>query len=260
MNTRKAAVAGRFYPDNPALLEAQIAGFMRQASALSRARPKVLIVPHAGYVYSGAIAAQAYCRLEALRDEISRVVLIGPAHRVYLTGMALSAADSFATPLGEIPLDRQAIETISGMPGVCVSDEAHREEHCLEVQLPLLQTMLTQFSLVPAVVGNCAAEQVAAVIDRLWGGAETLIVISTDLSHFHAYEEARELDLSTCERILAKAVDLSGEQACGANAVNGLMASEHCRTLQIELLAACNSGDSAGDKDSVVGYGAFQLH
>ena len=146
------------------------------------------------------------------------------------------------------------------MPGVCVSDEAHRDEHCLEVQLPLLQTMLTQFSLVPVVVGSCGANRVAAVIDKLWGGAETLVGISTDLSHFHPYEEALEMDLSTCERILEKAVNLSGEQACGARAVNGLMASEHCKPLQVELLGACNSGDSAGGKDRVVGYGAFQLH
>jgi hypothetical protein len=260
MNTRKAAVAGQFYEKDPLLLEAQIAGLMPQPAAQTSARPKVLIVPHAGYIYSGAIAARAYCQLETMRDQIRRIVLIGPAHRVYLTGMALPSVDTFTTPLGEIPLDRQSIETISGMPGVCVSDEAHREEHCLEVQLPLLQTMLTQFSLVPVVVGNCEADMVAAVIDKLWGGADTLVVISTDLSHFHAYEEAQEIDLSTCERILAKAVDLSGEQACGASAVNGLMASEHCRTLQVELLAACNSGDSAGGKDRVVGYGAFQLH
>ena len=188
------------------------------------------------------------------------MVLLGPAHRVYLEGMAIPSADAFSTPLGEVKLDLDAIERVSKMPAVVVSDEAHREEHSLEVQLPFLQTVLKQFSLVPIVVGNCDAKIVADVIDELWDADDTLIVISTDLSHFHSYDEARQIDASTCNRILDKSNDLSGEQACGARAVNGLMSSEHSRLLDIELLSVCNSGDTAGSRDRVVGYGAFPLH
>jgi AmmeMemoRadiSam system protein B len=223
-------------------------------------RPKVLIVPHAGYDYSGSTAAQAYRSLESYQDKIHRVVLLGPAHRVYVDGMAVPSVDAFSTPLGEVKLDVGAIRQISSMPAVIVSDDAHREEHSLEVQLPFLQAVLKQFTLVPVVVGNCDAKKVAAVIDELWGGEDTLIVISTDLSHFHSYEAARQIDASTCDRILQKSNDLSGEQACGAVAVNGLMSSEHVRLLDIELLSACNSGDTAGSRDRVVGYGAFLLH
>ncbi|RLA12614.1 MAG: AmmeMemoRadiSam system protein B [Gammaproteobacteria bacterium] len=260
MSTRKAAVAGYFYEAQAAALQHQVSRFIEQSPLPSSARPKVLIVPHAGYVYSGSTAAIAYRSLESYQDEIHRVVLLGPAHRVYLDGMAVPSVDTFSTPLGEINLDTRAIEQISSMPAVIVSDEAHREEHSLEVQLPFLQAVLQQFTLVPVVVGNCDAKTVAAVIDELWGGEETLIVISTDLSHFHSYEAARQIDASTCDRILQKSSDLSGEQACGAKAVNGLMSSEHIGLLDVELLGTRNSGDTAGSRDRVVGYGAFILH
>lgn len=260
MSTREAAVAGLFYEANPSRLKAQLSKFLARPPMAAGARPKVLIVPHAGYVYSGSTAAAAYRRLEPLRDEIRRVVLLGPAHRVYLQGMALPSVDAFATPLGEVPLDQAARQAVAGMPGVCISDEAHREEHSLEVQLPFLQMMLTRFSLLPVVVGNCDPDSVGAVIDALWDGAETLVVISSDLSHFHSYDEARQIDASTCARILDKSTSLSGEQACGARALNGLMSARHSQDLQVELLAACNSGDSTGNWDRVVGYGAFQLY
>ncbi|MFA9419258.1 MAG: AmmeMemoRadiSam system protein B [Gammaproteobacteria bacterium] len=260
MSTRKAAVAGYFYEAQAAVLQHQVSQFIEQSPLVSPGRPKVLIVPHAGYVYSGSTAAQAYRSLELYQDEIRRVVLLGPAHRVYLDGMAVPSVDAFSTPLGEVKLDARAIARISAMPAVIVSNEAHREEHSLEVQLPFLQAVLKQFTLVPVVVGNCDAKTVAAVVDELWGGEDTLIVISTDLSHFHSYETARQIDTSTCDRILQKSNDLSGEQACGAAAVNGLMSSEHVRLLDIELLSACNSGDTAGSRDRVVGYGAFLLH
>ena len=259
MSIREAAVAGLFYEADPARLKAQLAGFLSSSLAQAVARPKVLIVPHAGYVYSGSTAAAAYRLLEPLRDEIRRVVLLGPAHRVYLQGMALPSVDAFETPLGEVPLERAALDAISTMPGVCISDEAHREEHSLEVQLPFLQTLLTSFSLLPVLVGDCDPNRVGAVLDELWGGPETLVVISSDLSHFHAYEEACEIDASTCARILQKSTGLSGEEACGARALNGLMSARHCRELNVDLLAACNSGDTAGDRGRVVGYGAFQL-
>jgi len=260
MNIREAAVAGLFYEADPTRLKAQLAGLLPPSPTPAVARPKVLIVPHAGYVYSGSTAAEAYARLESLHDEIRRVVLLGPAHRVYLQGMALPSADAFATPLGEVPLDHAGLDAISTLPGVCVSDEAHREEHSLEVQLPFLQTLLTRFTLLPVVVGDCDPNRVGAVIDALWGGAETLLVISSDLSHFHPYHEACEIDASTCARILRKSVGLSGEQACGARALNGLMSAGHCQNLEVELLAACNSGDTAGNRERVVGYGAFQLY
>jgi AmmeMemoRadiSam system protein B len=260
MSTREAAVAGYFYQAQAADLQHQVNQFIAQSPQGSSAKPRVLIVPHAGYVYSGSTAARAYRCLQSYQDEIHRVVLLGPAHRVYLEGMAIPSVDAFSTPLGEVKLDLNAIERVSEMPAVVVSDEAHREEHSLEVQLPFLQTVLKQFSLVPIVVGNCDAKMVADVIDELWDADDTLIVISTDLSHFHSYDEARQIDASTCNRILDKSNDLSGEQACGARAVNGLMSSEHSRPLDVELLSACNSGDTAGSRDRVVGYGAFLLH
>jgi len=174
--------------------------------------------------------------------------------------MAVPSVDAFATPLGDVPLDRACIERISKLPGVCVSDEAHRDEHSLEVQLPFLQTVLGEFSLVPVVVGHCAAQTVAAIVDALWGGAETLLVVSTDLSHFHSYKDAQQRDRSTCDRLQAKDNSLSGQDACGACALNGLMSSEHARDMTVELVDMCNSGDTAGGKERVVGYGAFILH
>jgi AmmeMemoRadiSam system protein B len=174
--------------------------------------------------------------------------------------MAVPTADAFATPLGDVPLDRTSIARIIDLPGVCVSDEAHHGEHSLEVQLPFLQTVLAHFSLVPIVVGDCDPDRVAAVVDSLWGGPETLVVISTDLSHFHSYEEAGILDSRTCDRVVARDSELTGEDACGARALNGLLRSRHSRQLAVELLDLRNSGDTAGDKSRVVGYGAFLLH
>lgn len=260
MSIRKTAVAGQFYEADTVSLQQQVGNLMSAVSSGLKSIPKALIVPHAGYIYSGSIAARAYGCLESQRDQIRRVVLLGPAHRVFLDGMAVPSVDLFTTPLGDVPLDREAIEQITDMPGVSVSDQAHQDEHCLEVQLPFLQTLLAQFTLVPVVVGDCDPDRVADVIDQLWGESDTLVVISTDLSHFLSYEEAGLVDARTCSRILEKASSLSGEEACGARALNGLMRSEHVRALDIELLGACNSGDTAGNKDRVVGYGAFLLH
>lgn len=260
MSVRKAAVAGQFYEADKASLQQHINALMSQATGECGVAPRALIVPHAGYIYSGATAAKAYRCLQSCRDEIRRVALFGPAHRVFLQGMALPSVDEFATPLGQVPLDKEIIDQIINLPGVSVSDLAHRDEHSLEVQIPFLQTLLSKFTLVPVVVGDCDTSTVAAVIDELSGDADTLIVISSDLSHFHAYEEARQIDENTCSRILAKSSSLSGEEACGARALNGLMRSEHVKSLNIELLDNCNSGDSVGDRGRVVGYGAFLLH
>ena len=261
MSVRKAAVAGLFYDADAHRLKQNIDALMGTVRGIARAAPKVLIVPHAGYLYSGQTAAEAYHGLQLPRSHaIERVVLFGPAHRVYLQEMAVPSVDAFATPLGEVPLDRPCIERITDLAGVCVSDEAHREEHSLEVLLPFLQTVLDRFSLVPVVVGDCDADRVAAVVDALWGGPETLMVFSTDLSHFHSYEKARTLDSLTCDRLAARDSTLTGEDACGARALNGLMRSRHSRRLAIELLDLRNSGDTAGDKNRVVGYGSFLLH
>jgi AmmeMemoRadiSam system protein B len=259
MTTRNAAVAGYFYDADPLRLQHHVSQLLNAAPADSGSLPRVLIVPHAGYVYSGSTAAFAYKCLALDRDQVKRVLLIGPAHRVYVGGMAIPSVDRFATPLGEIPLDREGLDTVADLPGVEVSDEAHREEHSLEVQLPFLQSVLGDFSLVPVVVGGAGPAQVAAVIDALADDPATLTVISSDLSHFRRYDEARRIDSATCEEILARATTLNGEQACGARAINGLMASRTVRDLQISLLHACNSGDTAGSRERVVGYAAFAL-
>lgn len=261
MSTRPAAVAGSFYSGNSAALRELVQTLLLAARHQSSRRPKVLLVPHAGYVYSGATAAQAYGLLESEPGEApSRVVLLGPAHRVYLEGMAVPSVDSFTTPLGEVSLDREGIAQALQQPGVCTSDEAHSLEHSLEVQLPFLQQALGSFALTPIVVGKCPPATVGAVIDALWGGPETLIVVSTDLSHFHDYDTAQKHDQATCDRILAGDTGLKGTDACGAAVVNGLFHSENGSALECELLAHCNSGDSSGDLDRVVGYAAFALH
>ena len=222
--------------------------------------PRALIVPHAGYVYSGATAAAAYRQLAPLRHSVRRVVLFGPAHRVYVDGLALPSVEGFRTPLGVVPLDQAALGRLAALPGVSVSDAAHRDEHSLEVQLPFLQTVLGTFSLVPVLVGGGAPAAVAAAMEAVWRDPATLPVVSSDLSHFHDYDEARAIDGRTCRRIHARAVTLRGEEACGAAVLNGLFSTALGRTLDIELLARCNSGDTAGSKDRVVGYGAFELH
>ncbi len=261
MVVREPAVAGTFYPGQPTRLRHELESFLEDAEPVRLApAPKALIVPHAGYMYSGAVAASVYRRLKPIAAQIRRVVLLGPAHTVYLDGMAIPKVSGFATPLGEIPVDDEAIKVVSSLPGVVYSNAAHSREHSLEVQLPFLQTVLNDFSLVPIVVGRCEADRVAAVIDALWGGPETLILISSDLSHFLSYGEARELDGSTCKRIVDKSSDLTGEEACGAHAINGLMRSRHCQALSVEVVDLRNSGDTAGDRRRVVGYGAFALN
>jgi hypothetical protein len=260
MSTRTAAVAGYFYDANPDRLRHDVSQLLDTQDVAGEAFPEALIVPHAGYIYSGSTAACAYKCLITDPDQVKRVLLIGPAHRVYVDGMAIPSVDYFATPLGDIPLDRPALEQIGAMPGVHVLDEAHRQEHSLEVQLPFLQTVLNEFTLVPVVVGGAAADRVAAVVDAFADEPNTLVVISSDLSHFLDYDAARHIDSRTCESILQKVTTLRGEQACGAAAINGLMASKRVRGLQVKLLQACNSGDTAGQRDRVVGYAAFALY
>lgn len=257
---RAAAVAGLFYPTAPTLLAADVRAHLARAvarPAAIAAAPKAIIVPHAGYVYSGAVAAAAYARLEAARGAIRRVVLLGPTHRVAVRGLAVPTARAFATPLGTVGVDREAVRAALALPHVRESDAAHAAEHSLEVQIPFLQTVLGEFSLVPFAVGDATPEEVAAVIDLLWGGPETLIVVSSDLSHYHRYAEAREIDRATADAVLALSATLDHEQACGATPVNGLLQSARRHGLRPELLDLRNSGDTAGDKSRVVGYASF---
>lgn len=257
---RPAAVAGMFYPGTPALLGAAVRAYLAEARSPAQpdARvPKALIVPHAGYVYSAAIAAAAYRRIAAGRETIRRVLLLGPVHRVPVRGLALPAAHAFATPLGAVCVDAQAVARALEMPHVAVHEAAHALEHSLEVQLPFLQTMLDEFSVVPFAVGDASAAEVAAVIEGLWGGPETLIVVSSDLSHYHTYAAARQIDRGTASTILALDPTLDHDQACGATPINGLALCARRRRLEVELIDLRNSGDTAGDKSRVVGYAAF---
>jgi AmmeMemoRadiSam system protein B/AmmeMemoRadiSam system protein A len=257
---RPAAVAGSFYPGDAAILTRDLNTYFDAVPpAPTFAAPKALIVPHAGYIYSGATAAAAYARLKPLAGHIRRVVLLGPCHRVAVRGMAVPSVDRFATPLGEIPLDRAAIDSLADLPQVVVNDAAHAQEHSLEVQLPFLQSVLGSFSLIPLAVGQSNAGEVAQVLDRLWDGDDTLILISSDLSHFHPYAEAKQIDGKTVADILALRPLTHFEQACGALPINGVLEIARQRGLTIELVAQCNSGDTAGDKSRVVGYASFAL-
>ncbi len=257
---RPAAVAGMFYPGAPRALEASVRALLAGAprsAANDDAWPKALIVPHAGYVYSGPIAASAYARLLPGRARIRRVVLLGPVHRVPIRGLALPGADTFVTPLGPVPVDAEAAVRLRGLPQICDSEAAHSPEHSLEVQIPFLQATLDQFTLVPLAVGDASATEVAEVIERVWGGSETLIVVSSDLSHYHSYEEALEIDRATADDILGLADTLGPEQACGATPINGFALCARRHDLKPELIDLRNSGDTAGDKSRVVGYAAF---
>ena len=259
---RPPAVAGTFYPDDPARLSAQLEVLLADAQLASDAGgwPRALIAPHAGYIYSGPIAASAYARIAPGRDTITRVVLLGPAHRVPVRGLAVSSAESFDTPLGLVPLDHDAIDRCQTLPGVCVSDEAHAAEHSLEVHLPFLQTVLGKFSLVPLVVGDASPDEVAGVIDLLWDGPETLIVVSSDLSHYEPYSVAARLDGATQRAIEGlRPGDISSAQACGRIPVQGLLLAAQRRGLRVETLDVRSSGDTAGSRDAVVGYGAWSF-
>ncbi len=258
LNVRPAAVAGSFYPAQADVLRQLLLECFENAKP-TVLRPKALIVPHAGYIYSGPIAASAYALLEPLRATIRRVVLLGPVHRVWVPGLALPGAELFESPLGRVSLDQAGIAAIAHLPQVSVSAAAHADEHSLEVHLPFLQTMLTNFTLIPLAVGGASPEQVAEVLDILWGGDETLIVVSSDLSHFLPYAEAKQVDAATAKAILKLDTHLAGEQACGAFPINGLLLAAKRRGLLPHLLDIRSSGDTAGDRGRVVGYGSFAL-
>jgi MEMO1 family protein len=256
---RQPAVAGAFYPAVREVLSRDLATLLEGAPGVpsDAVVPKALIAPHAGYIYSGPIAASAYARLAPARGRIKRVVLLGPAHRVAVDGLVLPGALGLQTPLGIVPLDREAIRLIASLPQVSESCEAHAREHCLEVHLPFLQAVLGMFGVVPLVVGLASTEEVAEVLERLWGGDETLIVVSSDLSHYLGYEQAQATDRETTRTILLRRPQLTHHQACGATPVNGLLQVALRRGLKPELFDLRNSGDTAGDHSRVVGYASI---
>jgi hypothetical protein len=259
---RQPAVAGTFYPDQAETLAHDVRTFLDDVSADSHTTepaPKAIIVPHAGYIYSGSTAALAFVRLRPLRHSIRRVVLLGPAHRVPVRGLALPDDDYLATPLGQVAVDQRAVAQLAQLPQVVVSRAVHAQEHALEVQLPFLQTVLDNFQLVPLVVGYASPEAVAQVLELLWGGPETLLVISSDLSHFLPYHSAQQTDSRTVQSILHLDGPLSHQQACGGTPINGLLLAARRHGLQPQLLGLCNSGDTAGDLARVVGYAALSF-
>lgn len=248
---RAPAVAGTFYPSDPTDLREMIAECLAKVPSVERKPPKAIIVPHAGYIYSAPIAASAYARVQT--EGIKRVILLGPAHRVLLRGVAASSASVWHMPLGDVP-----VEAPDGLP---VFDEAHAEEHSLEVQLPFLQTVLDEFTLIPLVVGQATKEEVAGILESLWGGNETLIVISSDLSHYEEYETARRLDSAVSQSIVnLDPAGLSENSACGRIAIRGLLHLAKQKGMCAELIDLRNSGDTAGSHDQVVGYGAYAFY
>ncbi len=264
MNTvREPAVAGLFYPGNARELATEVNTLLHAARHQDSGNNpqqscKAIIVPHAGYRYSGSTAASAFARLYSQRDSIQRVILLGPAHRIQLRGLAVMDVKYFRSPLGDIPQDSRAVNQLLTLPQVQTLDAAHWQEHSLEVQLPFLQTVLKEFTLVPIAIGSATALDVDQVLDLLWGGPETLIVISSDLSHYHDYKTAQYIDRSTCEAIEQLDIEhIDYQQACGCVGVKGLLRVARRRHLSVITLALCNSGDTAGDPARVVGYGSW---
>ncbi len=256
-SVRQPAVAGMFYPADPAELQRQVRGFL-DAAKRKEISPKALVAPHAGYIYSGPIAGTAYAQLASLAPRIRRVLLLGPAHRMAFRGLAFSTASSFRTPLGEVEVDLDALDTIRDLPQVQESDAPFEGEHCLEVQLPFLQTVLEDFKVVPLLVSDAKARDVAEVLEELWGGDETLIVISSDLSHYLDYASARTIDAETSQSIEQLQPEAIGpHQACGRNPLNGLLLEAQRHGLDAVTLDLRNSGDTAGPRTQVVGYGAY---
>ncbi|ALG66534.1 AmmeMemoRadiSam system protein B [Beggiatoa leptomitoformis] len=258
---RPPAVAGTFYPANPLELQTMVRAFLQATTIPTPVVPKALIVPHAGYIYSGAIAASAYAYWQTLTQGINRIILLGPSHRYPLRGIALTNAQAYATPLGNVPLTQSMHDSLLRLPYVSVLEQAHIAEHSLEVHLPFLQTLFHDFCLIPLVVGEASPQQVGHVLNLLWGDEKTLIVISSDLSHYHPYAIAQAMDTKTSQAIEQLKFDaLHYEDACGRNPITGLLYVAKQRGLNVKMVDLRNSGDTAGTKERVVGYGAYIVH
>jgi len=263
---RLAAVAGLFYPDSPDQLRDEVDAYLARASTQCLAETdsgdsiKAIIVPHAGYQYSGQCAAYAYARIQANAEHIERVVLLGPAHREAFQGIALPDCRQFETPLGCVPLATAQMDRLLKTGMVHQRASAHMQEHSLEVQLPFLQRCLHTFDLLPLLVGDADTQTIAMLLESVWGGKETLIVVSTDLSHFHPYECAEVIDAATCRNIESMNPNLSGDQACGCRPLNGLLTIAKRKDMHIDGLYRCNSGDAGGPRERVVGYAAYAMH
>jgi AmmeMemoRadiSam system protein B len=250
-------VAGAFYPDDPAACAELVDRYLADAPD-SAATAKAVIAPHAGYPYSGPVAGSAFRPVQRLRGAVTRAVVIGPSHRVPFRGVAVPSAASFETPLGRLPVDRAAVDRLLRLDGVVELDRAFAGEHALEVELPFLQRALGEVSIVPLVVGEAPTATVARVVDAVWGGDETLIVVSSDLSHFLDYASAQRSDRAAADAIEALDPDaLAPQQACGHMPIKGLLAAAGPHGLRARTLDLRSSGDTAGHRDSVVGYGAF---
>ncbi|MGB5413566.1 MAG: AmmeMemoRadiSam system protein B [Polyangiales bacterium] len=260
---RPAAVAGSFYPAEARALGSMIGEYLdaaRGASAAPDPWPKALIVPHAGLMYSGPVAATAFVRVEAARELVSRVVLIGPSHHVPFAGLAVPSSSAFDTPLGAVSIDDTARLQILHFPFVDVLDDAHHWEHSLEVQLPFLQEVLGAFAALPIVVGGASPTEVDQVLETLWGGEETLIVVSSDLSHYLDYDTARSKDAATASAIESlEFARIASQDACGHIGIQGLLIAARRHRLVARTLDLRSSADTAGGRDEVVGYGAWEL-
>lgn len=257
-NIRPPAVAGMFYPGDADALRQFVVNNLDECDPPPSSAPKAIISPHAGFIYSGPIAAHVYRLLQNAADQIKKVVLLGPSHRVPILGLAASSAEYFSTPLGNIPIDTDAVNELLELPQVKILNEAHMMEHSLEVQLPFLQTVLNDFTLIPLVVGDASAKEVAEVLEKLWGDDETLVVISSDLSHYHDYKTAQKMDQATSEAIINLDSDKLGyDDACGRIPITGLLTIARQKSLKAKIIDLRNSGDTAGDKSQVVGYGAY---
>lgn len=256
---REPAVAGAFYPLDAEELKRTLAGLVAGTSAAPDNRIRAIIVPHAGYMYSGGIAAEGFAALASQKGQLARLVVIGPAHFVAFKGIAAPTVRAFRTPLGDVPLDAAAINRIAALSQVVIDDAPHASEHALEVELPFLQALFGVVPIVPLVVGLATAEEVAQVLERLWD-ENTAIVVSSDLSHYHDYETASRLDQSTALAIeRSDEAAIGTDDACGSIAIRGLLIEANRRGLSIERLALANSGDTGGGRDSVVGYGAWAV-
>jgi AmmeMemoRadiSam system protein B len=257
-DVRPAAVAGKFYPARAADLERLVESFLEEGSMGGGENPKAVVAPHAGYLFSGPVAGSAFHGWAEQRRDGRRVVLIGPSHYIEFAGIALPRSTAFETPIGTVRVDGDAVQALRSLPQVHEFAPAHKKEHCLEVELPFLQRMIPDLAIVPLVIGDATDEEVREVIETLWGGDETRFVISSDLSHYHDYETACHIDQSTAALIEANRPDqLSADQACGYLAIRGFLLAAKHHDLCPRTLDLRNSGDTAGPRDSVVGYGAF---